>query len=60
MQPKKAKNDHLKYYNIEKFWDLANNDSLADEIRERSFSALVRILSLTNCRIEDKVYYLSL
>lgn len=58
----KGKNtDNKKYFNLDKFWDLANDDKVTKKnIKEKAIKSMIEILGSPNCMLESKVHYLNL
>ena len=60
LQMKKSNSDQLKYFNLDKFWDIANDDSVTKlEIKEKAINSLIEILGSPYCQIRSKVNYLT-
>ena len=56
----KKKVDRLKYFNLDKFWDIANDDAVTNQdIKDKAINSLIEILGSEDCQISSKVEYLT-
>lgn len=61
LQTKKNTSDRHKYFSIDKFWDIANDDLVTKKnIKEMATNSLIEILGSPNCLIDSKIYFLNL
>lgn len=60
LQTKKTPSDKHKYFSVDKFWDIANDDLVTkQDIKEKALNYLIEILGSANCNIDSKIYFLT-
>ena len=60
LQTKKNISDKHKYFSIDKFWDIANDDLVTkQDIKDKALNYLIEILGSANCNIDSKIYFLN-
>lgn len=53
--------DRHKYFNLDKFWNIASDESISNEyLKEKALGCLIEILGAPECLIESKIHYLTL
>ena len=61
LQTRKNSSERLKYFNLDKFWDIANDDQVTKtDIKEKAIRCLIEILGSPDCLIASKIHYLDL
>lgn len=61
LQQKKTKNDRIKYFNLDKFWDIANDELVTkSNIKQMAKESLIQLLKHFSWPLDLKVHYLNL